>query len=549
MNNLSKKLMVGGSMAAIMAAMSSSASAQDQEAQNVENVTVSASRINIQGYEATTPVTVIGAETLQRDAKVDIGDAIRELPAVGQSDSPTNGSHAGNASQGDAGIDTVDLRSLGVVRTLVLFDGQRVVTSNPNAGGPPAIGGVDLSTLPTSIIQRVDVVTGGASAAWGSDALAGVVNLIVDKTYTGFKANATFSNNSHDDQKKYKMEATWGTDFLGGRAHTEFAANYTMSADAMYNFSRPWYDDTNRALYSCAVVNGGSATALCHTQAGVYTNSFTNGGLITASAAAATGASLAAIQAIGGQFATAGSGTAAAANAYRGIQFVGPNAAQVPFNFGIANITPVSNALGSNCYQCSGNPNTDVANQTPTAVPYHSYNLFSYTSYKLTPDITASVMLNYGWNAEENIANDGRQSQQTIKVDNAFIPSALQSQLIAAGVPSITLGTAAIENLQESQPGFDQGSEPVDRPELCPELPPADARRLHPERQLQAVRRRLVVERLCPEQFGARAAVGALQHHEHQLQQCRGLGGGSGDRSETRWAAAMPPPRRRSRMC
>ena len=197
-------------MAAIMAAISSSASAQDQEAQNVENVTVSASRINIQGYEATTPVTVIGAETLQRDAKVDIGDAIRELPAVGQSDSPANGSHAGNASQGDAGIDTVDLRSLGVVRTLVLFDGQRVVTSNPNAGGPPAIGGVDLSTLPTSIIQRVDVVTGGASAAWGSDALAGVVNLIVDKTYTGFKANATFGNNSHDDQKKYKVEADLG---------------------------------------------------------------------------------------------------------------------------------------------------------------------------------------------------------------------------------------------------------------------------------------------------------------------------------------------------
>jgi iron complex outermembrane recepter protein len=421
MNNLSKKLMVGGSMAAMMAAISSSASAQEQQAQNVENVTVSASRINIQGYEATTPVTVIGAETLQRDAKVDIGDAIRELPAVGQSDSPTNGSHAGNASQGDAGIDTVDLRSLGVVRTLVLFDGQRVAISNPNAGGPPAIGGVDLSTLPSSIIQRIDVVTGGASAAWGSDALAGVVNLIIDKTYTGFKANAVFSNDSHDDQKKYKVEATWGTDFLGGRAHTEFAANYTMSPDAMYNFSRPWYDKNNVALYPCSLVNGGSATALCHTPSGVYSNSFTNGGLITASAAG-TGA------------------TPAAANALRGIQFVGPNAQQVPFNFGVSN--------GGNCYACSGNPNTDVANQTPTAVPYHSYNLFSYTSYKLTPDITASVMLNYGWNAEENIANDGRQSQQTIKADNAFIPAALQAQMTAGGIPSFSLGTAAIENLQ-----------------------------------------------------------------------------------------------------
>src|ERR1700744_3469263 len=195
MDSLCKKLMVGGSMAAMFAAISATAaSAQDQEAQNVENVTASASRISIQGYEAPPPVTVIGAETLQRDAHVDVGDSIRELPAVGQSDSPSNGSHSGNASQGDAGIDTVDLRSLGVVPTLVLLHGQRVVPSNPNSGGPPAVGGVDLSTIPTSIIQRIDVVTGGASASWGSDAVAGVVNLVIAKNFTGFKANATFGH-------------------------------------------------------------------------------------------------------------------------------------------------------------------------------------------------------------------------------------------------------------------------------------------------------------------------------------------------------------------
>jgi iron complex outermembrane receptor protein len=441
MDNLCKKLMLGGSTAAMFAALSAGAQAQEQ-APAVENVEVSASRIQIQGYEAPTPVTVIGAETLQRDAKVDLGDAIRELPAVGQSDSPSNGSHSGNASQGDAGIDTVDLRSLGVVRTLVLFDGQRVVTSNPNAGGPPAIGGVDLSTIPTSVIQRIDVVTGGASASWGSDAVAGVVNLVIDKTYTGFKANATFGNDKYDDQKKYKFEVTAGTDFLGGRGHTEFAGTYTMSPDAMYNWNRPWYDSNNRALYPCSVVNGGSATALCHTPAGVYTDSFTNGGLITASAASATGAALAKIQGLGGQFATAGSGAASAANVLKGIQFVGPNAQQVPFNFGTNS--------GSNCYNCSGNPNTDVANAPLTAVPYHNYTLFNYTSYKITPDITASVMLNYGWNAEENQANNGRQSQLAIPVDNAFIPAALQQQMIASGIPSLTLGTAAMENLQKT---------------------------------------------------------------------------------------------------
>src|SRR5215469_6595816 len=261
MDGLCKKLMLGGSAAAMFAAISANAQAQEQQAQNVENVTVSASRISIQGYEAPTPVTVIGAETLQRDAKVDIGDAIRELPSVGISDSPGNGSHSGNASQGDAGIDTISLRGLGVVRTLVLFDGQRVVTSNPNSSGPPQINGVDLSTIPTSVIERVDVVTGGASAAWGSDAVAGVVNLVINKTFTGFKANALMGNDSHGDQKKWKVEAVWGTDFLGGRAHTEFAADYTMSPDIMYNWSRRWYDHTNVALYPCNVVNPASGSA------------------------------------------------------------------------------------------------------------------------------------------------------------------------------------------------------------------------------------------------------------------------------------------------
>ena len=146
---------------------------------DVEQVVVSASRISIAGYTQPTPVTVVGAELLQRDAKTDIGDAIRDLPQVGDSDSPNNGATSSLAAQGNAGVDDVNLRNLGIPRTLVLFDGQRVVSSNP------AGGGVDLSTIPTALIQRIDVVTGGASAAWGSDAVAGVVNLVLNKNYTG----------------------------------------------------------------------------------------------------------------------------------------------------------------------------------------------------------------------------------------------------------------------------------------------------------------------------------------------------------------------------
>ena len=445
MENLCKKLMLGGSMAAMVAAITASASAQEQTPAT-ENVTVSASRIQIQGYTQPTPVTVIGAETLQRDAKVDIGDAIRELPSVGISDSPGNGSHSGNASQGDAGIDTISLRGLGVVRTLVLFDGQRVVTSNPNSSGPPQINGVDLSTIPTSIIERVDVVTGGASAAWGSDAVAGVVNLVINKTYSGFKANAVFGNDSHNDHKSYKFEVTAGTDFLGGRAHTEFAGTYTMSPDTFYTWNRSWYDRSNRALYPCTTPGlnpPSTAPALCHTPTGTYATTNTNGGIITASPAT-TGAALATnianIALLGQGYAGVGAGGGVAANALKNIQFVGPNAQPVPFNTGISS--------GSSCFACSANVDSDVANASPGAVPYHNYTLFSYTSYKLTDDITASLMLNYGWNAEQNIANNGRRSQQNIQIDNPFLPASVRQSMINNAIPSITLGTSAIENLQ-----------------------------------------------------------------------------------------------------
>src|SRR4051812_410816 len=163
---------------------------------------VSASRISLQNFQAPTPVIRIDRDKLERDAKSDIGDLIRELPITGPSPSLNNGGNSANVSQGDAGLDTVSLRNLGVSRTLVLFDGQRVVSSNLLGGG------VDLTTLPATLVSRVDVVTGGASAAWGSDALAGVVNLVLDKNFEGLKGNLSFSAATEVTQQKMAVEAS-----------------------------------------------------------------------------------------------------------------------------------------------------------------------------------------------------------------------------------------------------------------------------------------------------------------------------------------------------
>src|ERR1700743_969895 len=162
MENLLQKLMLGGSTAALVAAASlGSALAQSDD---IEQVVVSASRITIAGYTQPTPVTVVGAAQLEKDAYDNIQDAVRDLPQVSAPPSSiSNTSGAGGG--GNAGENLLNLRNLGASRTLVLYDGQRVVASN-------ITGGVDISTLPSVMVQRIDIVTGGASATWGSDAVA-----------------------------------------------------------------------------------------------------------------------------------------------------------------------------------------------------------------------------------------------------------------------------------------------------------------------------------------------------------------------------------------
>src|ERR1700732_3471186 len=170
-------LMLGAaSVAGTAPANAQSAASGAEGSASVEAVTVSGSRISIEGYQQPTPVTVVNAQQLQRDSYVNIDQSLVQLPSVGVSAPPGNGVGAANLVQADAGLSTVNLRSLGVNRTLVLFDGQRVGSSNLLGGG------VDLNLLPSQLVSRVDIVTGGASAAYGSDAVAGVVNLILNKT-------------------------------------------------------------------------------------------------------------------------------------------------------------------------------------------------------------------------------------------------------------------------------------------------------------------------------------------------------------------------------
>jgi iron complex outermembrane recepter protein len=425
MRNLVQTLKLSGSTAAMVAAtICFGTAARAQNPAPVEQVEVTASRITVAGYQAPTPVTVISADTIARDAHLDLGTQIRQLPSVGQSWSPDSGSNSGQGSQGDADLSTIELRNLGNIRTLVLFDGQRVVMSNPNAGTPPfAIGGVDLSTLPQTVVQRVDVVTGGASAAWGSDAVAGVVNLVIDKTFTGIKGSFNLADTEKDDHRQVKAELFVGTDVLGGRGHVEFAGSAVWSPDAVLNLDRGWYWARSQ-IVPRATMGLTTGPAFVHVyNAGARSGSaaVTNGGLIVSNPAGTV---------------------AGSANVLRGIQFVGPNAQAVPFNFG--------NLNGSSCVNCDATPFTNTGFSF-LAVPYHNFSLFNYDSYRLTDNIMASIQLNYGENDAESTSS-GRGGNVIIRNDNAFIPASVRTIMTTNGIANFTLGTSAAGNINPYHP-------------------------------------------------------------------------------------------------
>ena len=411
-------LLAATSMLAMAAA--SPTLAQDAAAGStnaVEQVIVSASRINIAGYQQPTPVTVVGAEQLARDAQTDIGDVIRQLPAFGTSSGPNNSSSANFIVSSTPGIDVVNLRQLGVLRTLVLFDGQRVVASSVS-------GGVDLSTMPSSLVQRVDVVTGGASAAWGSDAVAGVVNVILNKNFDGFAANVEGSDSWKDDHRQYKGELSYGTDFAGNRGHIIASVSYLSSPDTFFINQRSWFKNTR--LVNNPAYNGGAngQPQLIHAN-NVGQSQATQGGLITGCGNALN--PLAALS-----ITNAGPSQACG---LRGTQFVGSSATPAPFSFGSV----------SGAFSTGGSAESAQSNLDHLTIPLHTFTFFEHARYKITDNISASMELNYGKSFSENNSYVyNRLGNLPISSDNPFLPASIKA---AMTTPYIYLGTNNMNNM------------------------------------------------------------------------------------------------------
>jgi len=203
-----------------------------------EDVIVTGSRIVRDGARAPTPTTVLSREDIQQRNLPNIADYVQQLPSLGIGNSTRTTTLFANAT---GGANQLSARDLGVTRTLTLLDGRRVVGS----GLSPA---VDVNLLPQNLVQRVDVVTGGASAAYGSDAVAGVVNFILDTGFTGMRTNFTYSDTEQGGGRVVTGDVAAGLK-VGERGHLLLSGLY-YKGDRIDFFEDPrdWFQPGLRLL-------------------------------------------------------------------------------------------------------------------------------------------------------------------------------------------------------------------------------------------------------------------------------------------------------------
>ncbi|MEP3050269.1 MAG: TonB-dependent receptor [Erythrobacter sp.] len=229
------RLFAGAGLAALsLAAFASPAMAQDEEVdvtesdaaadENPAGIVVTGSRIRLPNLQSTEPTTTITSEFIDQRNFVNVADALNDLPQIRGSVTPN-----GAESAFGQGVNFVNNFGLGTNRTLTLVNGRRVVSSNtPTLFGPGAPGlQVDLNVIPTALIKQIDIASTAGAPVYGSDAISGTINIILDDEYEGLELNATSSITEEGDNFTYRLEGVYGTSFADGRGHLQISSFYT----------------------------------------------------------------------------------------------------------------------------------------------------------------------------------------------------------------------------------------------------------------------------------------------------------------------------------
>ena len=207
---------------AISVGLGATAPGLAQERSNVQEVVVVGTRIRgATAVETPTPVTTLSADAVLATGSVSLGDTLSELPALRSTFTNANSSRA----IGTAGINFLDLRGLGTERTLVLVNGRRHVS------GTDGSQQVDINSISPDLLERVEVITGGASSIYGSDAVAGVVNFVTRQDFEGLAVNVQSGISARGDNDNTSAAVTWGRNFMEDRANLAVSVEYVREEE------------------------------------------------------------------------------------------------------------------------------------------------------------------------------------------------------------------------------------------------------------------------------------------------------------------------------
>jgi outer membrane receptor protein involved in Fe transport len=394
-----RKTLIQLAVASACGALAIPGHAQD----GVTTVVVSGSRIAARGFSQPTPTTTLTADDLAKAAKPNLFETLIELPALQGSTGRTTFTYS--TSSGVQGLSSLSLRGLGTIRTLTLLDGQRIVGAN-------VTGVTDVSQFPQLLVKRVDVVTGGASASYGSDAVGGVVNFITDKKFNGFKFNAEGGMTKYHDDKNGTLQAAWGRGFANDRLHVEVSGEFTkengidspgfgeVGANGRTWFMNPALQESTKAMQAAGAPRYKSILHAQHVQYAKY-------GLITS-------------------------------GPLKGTAF-GPGGTPHPFQYG-------TNCVGNFCV--GGDLSGSVGAGTNLAMDLKRQVAYTRVSWDLDADNEIYVTGNWAQVKSVFSPNPGaaKQANLGIKCDNAYLPASIAADC-ASGYPNgvMQVGTANAE--------------------------------------------------------------------------------------------------------
>lgn len=343
-------------------------------------IVVTGSRLGANGYSAPTPVTVLGAAAIETRAPSTVADVVNQIPSFRQTSGP------GQSQRFPGGIaqSLLDLRGLGPSRTLMMIDGRRQPTSDTN-------------TIPVSLVDRVEVITGGASAAYGSDAVAGVANFILKKNIEGIIGSVQYGFAEEGDSAGPTVNLAAGASFADGRGHVTAGFDYSDNNGIGAIDSRPW----GRVLP--AIVSGGAGRTGDIAAQNFFTNVMysgqTKGGVITSGALANTA--------------------------------FGPGG--VPYQF-------EQGTVFSNLMIGGNNPDANPHNNFSLQIPLERITSMLRLDYEVSDTVNLFVEGGYGRTETTGFTSFFQMPRITVLDTNPFIPDEISTALAAAGETSFTMG-------------------------------------------------------------------------------------------------------------